>query len=56
MIDMAVAAPTIEEQWTAANSNVMLATTRYLDDNDGRTRGWEFSPTLWSPPISTRRR
>jgi hypothetical protein len=34
---------TIEEQWTAANSNVMLATTRYLDDNTGRTRGWEFS-------------
>lgn len=33
----------IEEQWTAANSNVMLAMTRYLDDNDGRTRGWEFS-------------
>ncbi len=33
----------IEEQWTAANSNVMLATTRYLDDNTGRTRGWEFS-------------
>lgn len=34
---------TIEEQWTAANSDVMLATTRYLDDNTGRTRGWEFS-------------
>jgi len=33
----------IEEQWTAANSNVMLATTRYLDTNTGRTRGWEFS-------------
>lgn len=33
----------IEEQWTAADSDVMLATTRYLDDNDGRTRGWEFS-------------
>ena len=34
---------TIEEQWTAADSDVMLATTRYLDDNDGSTRGWEFS-------------
>ena len=34
---------TIEEQWTAANSNVMLATTRYLDGSTGRTRGWEFS-------------
>ena len=33
----------IEEQWTAANSDVMLAMTRYLDDNTGRTRGWEFS-------------
>lgn len=33
----------IEEQWTAADSDVMLATTRYLDDNTGRTRGWEFS-------------
>lgn len=33
----------IEEQWTAANSTVMLAMTRYVDDNDGRTRGWEFS-------------
>ena len=34
---------TIEEHWTAADSDVMLATTRYLDDNTGRTRGWEFS-------------
>lgn len=34
---------TIEEQWTSADSDVMLATTRYLDDNTGRTRGWEFS-------------
>lgn len=34
---------TIEEQWTAADSDLMLATTRYLDDNTGRTRGWEFS-------------
>ncbi|HEX2210108.1 MAG TPA: DUF6265 family protein [Longimicrobium sp.] len=34
---------TIEETWTAADSDVMLATTRYLDDNTGRTRGWEFS-------------
>lgn len=34
---------TIEEQWTAADSDVMLATTRYLDDNTGQTRGWEFS-------------
>jgi hypothetical protein len=33
----------IEEQWTAADSDVMLATTRYLDDNTARTRGWEFS-------------
>lgn len=33
----------IEEQWTAADSDVMLATTRYLDDNTGRTRMWEFS-------------
>jgi hypothetical protein len=33
----------IEEHWTAADSDVMLATTRYLDDHDGRTRGWEFS-------------
>lgn len=33
----------IEEQWTAADSDVMLAATRYLDDNTGRTRGWEFS-------------
>lgn len=34
---------TIEEQWTAADSDVMLATTRYLDDHTARTRGWEFS-------------
>ena len=34
---------TIEEHWTAADSDVMLATTRYLDDNDGHTRAWEFS-------------
>jgi hypothetical protein len=34
---------TIEEQWTAADSDVMLATTRYLDDNTGRTRSWEYS-------------
>ena len=34
---------TIEEQWTAADSDVMLATTRYLDDNTVRTRGWELS-------------
>lgn len=34
---------TIEEQWTAADSDVMLATTRYLDDNTGHTREWEFS-------------
>lgn len=34
---------TIEESWTAADSDVMLATTRYLDDNTGRTRMWEFS-------------
>ena len=33
----------IEEQWTAADSDVMLATTRYLDDHTGRTRGWELS-------------
>jgi hypothetical protein len=33
----------IEEQWTAADSDVMLATTRYLDGNTGRTREWEFS-------------
>lgn len=33
----------IEEHWTAADSDVMLATTRYLDDNTGRTRMWEFS-------------
>jgi len=34
---------TIEEHWTAADSDVMLATTRYLDDNDGHTRAWEIS-------------
>jgi len=34
---------TIEEHWTAADSDVMLATTRFLDDNTGRTRSWEFS-------------
>jgi hypothetical protein len=34
---------TIEEHWTAADSDVMLATTRYLDDNTGTSRGWEFS-------------
>lgn len=33
----------IEEQWTAADSDVMLATTRYQDDNEPHTRGWEFS-------------
>lgn len=33
----------IEEQWTAADSDVMLATTRYLDNSTGRTRAWEFS-------------
>lgn len=33
----------IEESWTAADSDVMLATTRYLDDNTGLTRGWEYS-------------
>ena len=33
----------IEEHWTAADSDVMLGMTRYLDDNTGRTRGWEFS-------------
>lgn len=33
----------IEEQWTAADSDVMLAATRYLDKNTGRTRAWEFS-------------
>jgi hypothetical protein len=31
----------IEETWTAADANVMLATTRYL--RDGRVEGWEFS-------------
>lgn len=34
---------TIEEHWTAADSDVMLSTTRYLDDNTGRTRAWEFA-------------
>lgn len=34
---------TIEEQWTAADSDVMLSITRYLDDNTGRTRMWETS-------------
>ena len=34
---------TIEEHWTAADSDVMLGTTRYLDDNTGRTRGWEIA-------------
>jgi hypothetical protein len=33
----------IEEQWTAADSDVMLAMTRYVDENDGHTLGWEFS-------------
>ncbi|HEX6747829.1 MAG TPA: DUF6265 family protein [Longimicrobium sp.] len=33
----------IEEHWTAADSDMMLATTRYLDDNTGRTRAWELS-------------
>ncbi len=33
----------IEEHWTAAASNMMLATTRYVDPNDGLTHGWEFS-------------
>lgn len=54
---------TIEEQWTAADSDVMLATTRYLDDNTGRTRGWEFSRiaadstgiTLFPAPLGTPR-
>lgn len=52
---------TIEEQWTAADSDVMLATTRYLDDNTGRTTGWEFSRiiadsagiTLFPAPFGT---
>jgi hypothetical protein len=51
----------IEEQWTAADSDVMLATTRYLDDNTGRTRAWEFSRivadsagiTLFPSPLGT---
>lgn len=34
---------TIEEQWTAADSDVMLGMTRWLDDHSGQTRGWEFS-------------
>jgi len=33
----------IEEHWTAADSDVMLGSTRYLDDHTGRTRAWEFS-------------
>ncbi|HYJ80054.1 MAG TPA: DUF6265 family protein [Longimicrobiaceae bacterium] len=33
----------IEENWTAADTDVMLATTRYQDDNAPRTVGWEFS-------------
>lgn len=33
----------VEEQWTAADSDVMLATTRYVDENDGHTLMWEFS-------------
>lgn len=52
---------TIEEQWTAADSDLMLATTRYLDDETGRTRGWEFSRiaadsagiTLFPAPFGT---
>lgn len=32
---------TIEETWTAADADAMLATTRYLQD--GRVTGWEFS-------------
>jgi Domain of unknown function (DUF6265) len=32
---------TIEETWTAADGDVMLATTRYLQG--GRVVGWEFS-------------
>lgn len=51
----------IQEQWTAADSDVMLATTRYLDDNTGSTRGWEFSRivadsagiTLFPAPLGT---
>lgn len=31
----------IEETWTAADADVMLATTRYL--RGGRVEGWEFS-------------
>jgi Domain of unknown function (DUF6265) len=31
----------LEENWTAANTNVMLATARYL--RNGRTTGFEFS-------------
>jgi Domain of unknown function (DUF6265) len=31
----------IEETWTAADADVMLATTRYL--RNGRVVGWEFS-------------
>lgn len=32
---------TIEETWTAADGDIMLAATRYLQD--GRVVGWEFS-------------
>lgn len=32
---------TIEETWTAADADAMLATTRYLQG--GRVTGWEFS-------------
>lgn len=32
---------TIEESWTAADADLMLATTRYLEG--GRVVGWEFS-------------
>lgn len=32
---------TIEEAWTAADADVMLATTRYV--SGGRVTGWEFS-------------
>lgn len=32
---------TIEETWTAADADAMLATTRYL--RGGRVTGWEFS-------------
>ena len=39
----------IEEHWTAADSDVMLATTRFLDDDTGRTRSWEFSRIVAGP-------